>query len=170
MLEDSDATGIDGPQNNDTSDNVNSGAVYVYTRDPNGTWQQKAYVKASNTGVGDFFGHAVALSGDGATLAVGALLEDGAAAGIAGAQDDDGASNSGAVYVYTRDELGSWQPTAYVKASNPDAADEFGHAVALSGNGTTLAVGTYREDSGATGIDGAQNDETALDSGAVYLY
>ncbi len=170
LLEDSDATGIDGPQDDDASDNVNSGAVYVYTRDPNGTWQQEAYVKASNTGVGDFFGHSVALSGDGATLAVGALLEDGAAAGIDGAQDDDGASNSGAVYVYTRDELGSWQPTAYVKASNPDASDEFGHAVAVSGNGTTLAVGTYREDSGATGIDGAQNDETALDSGAVYLY
>jgi hypothetical protein len=58
----------------------------------------------------------------------------------------------------------------YVKASNTDASDSFGISVALSGDGTTLAVGARFEDSNATGInnDGANNDAT--DSGAVYVF
>jgi fibronectin type 3 domain-containing protein len=41
------------------------------------------YAKASNTGAGDVFGYAVALSGDGNNLAVGAYGEDSAATGMA---------------------------------------------------------------------------------------
>lgn len=58
--EDSNAVGIDG----DASDNSakNSGAVYAFLR-TGATWAQQAYVKASDTGVLDRFGHAVAASG-----------------------------------------------------------------------------------------------------------
>lgn len=45
---------------------------------------QKAYLKAANTDSGDKFGVSAALSGDGSTLAVGSLYEDGAGTGIAG--------------------------------------------------------------------------------------
>src|SRR5580700_6852067 len=50
---------------------------------PTGGWQPKsiAYIKASNTGKDDQFGGAVAMSGDGNTLAVGAVNEDGAGKG-----------------------------------------------------------------------------------------
>ncbi|HEY6862394.1 MAG TPA: hypothetical protein VI319_00710 [Burkholderiales bacterium] len=34
---------------------------------------------------------------------------------------------------------------AYVKASNTDSNDEFGFAIALSGDGSTMAVGAYGE-------------------------
>jgi hypothetical protein len=61
-------------------------------------WQQEHYVKASNTGAGDYFGFSVALSED--TLAVGALREASAATGIDGDQDDDSAEDSGAVYLF----------------------------------------------------------------------
>jgi hypothetical protein len=57
------------------------------------------YVKAANTGAGDFFGFAVALSGDGNTLAVGAPGEDSSTTGI-GSTPDELASGAGAVYVY----------------------------------------------------------------------
>jgi hypothetical protein len=40
-------------------------------RDGASAWSQQAYVKASNTGEDDLFGHSVALSGDGNTLAWG---------------------------------------------------------------------------------------------------
>ncbi|HEX7841343.1 MAG TPA: hypothetical protein VF469_27885 [Kofleriaceae bacterium] len=60
----------------------------------------QAYVKASNTGAGDAFGHGIALSGDGSTLAVGAVGEDSAATGINGNQADNSASRAGAVYVF----------------------------------------------------------------------
>ncbi|EHL21181.1 Integrin alpha beta-propellor repeat-containing protein [Acidovorax sp. NO-1] len=58
----------------------------------------------------------------------------------------------------------------YFKASNTGAGDLFGYSVALSGDGTTLAVGAYREDSNATGANGDQGDNSAVDAGAVYVF
>lgn len=60
----------------------------------------------------------------------------------------------------------------YFKASNTDARDRFGStfAVALSRDGRTLAVGAQNEASAATGIDGNQADNSAANSGAVYVF
>ena len=58
--EDSNATGVNGNQNDNSA--TNSGAAYVFTRSGT-TWSQQAYLKASNTGVSDRFGHTVAVSG-----------------------------------------------------------------------------------------------------------
>jgi hypothetical protein len=60
-------------------------------------------VKASNTGLHDFFGGSVALSADGNTLAVGAGDEGSAATGVNNAtpgQNDNSLSLAGAVYLY----------------------------------------------------------------------
>jgi hypothetical protein len=65
------------------------------------------------------------------------------------------AANAGAVYVFTRSGT-TWSQRAYVKASNTEANDEFGNSVALSSDGSTLAVGAPVEDSVATGIGGAR--------------
>jgi len=165
-LEDSAATGIDGDQS-DASAQL-AGAVYVFTW--NGSaWSQQAYIKASNTGASDLFGTSVALSTDGSTLAVGAIGESSAAAGIDGDQRDDSAGAAGAVYVFHR--TGSvWQQQAYIKSSNPDAIDQFGLSVSLSGDASMLAVGAIGEASAATGIDGDQADNTAAFAGAVYVF
>lgn len=163
--EDSSANGIDGDETDNSASN--SGAVYVFSRE-DGAWSQQAYVKASNTGTSDNFGYAVALSGDGDTLAVGAHLERSSATGINGDESDDSAFWSGAVYVFSR-EGGAWSQQAYVKASNTGADDEFGIAVALSGDGDTLAVGAYMEDSNTAVINGDEADDSAIDSGAVYV-
>ncbi|ULA65552.1 MAG: Integrin [Nitrospira sp.] len=161
-LEDSAATGVNGIQTD--SNAGDSGAVYVFTR-TNGSWTQQAYLKASNTGAGDRFGSALALSDD--TLAVGASREDSAATGVNGDQADNSAADSGAVYVFTRANH-VWTQQVYLKASNTGAGDRFGSALALSGD--TLAVGASQEDSAATGVNGNQVDNTAGDSGAVYIY
>jgi hypothetical protein len=58
----------------------------------------------------------------------------------------------------------------YVKASNTGASDEFGSSVALSADGSTLAVGAPVEDSVATGLDGDSTSNGALNSGAVYVF
>lgn len=127
------------------------------------------YVKASNTGEGDEFGYSVALTADGKTLAVGAHRESGTSTGIDGADNDD-ALYVGAVYVFSHDGS-SWSQQAYVKASNATARqDRFGFSVALAADGNTLAVGAPREASGATGINGEQDDSSALESGAVYVF
>ncbi len=164
--ESSGATGIDGDQTDSSA--LFSGAVYVFTRS-DGVWSQQAYVKASNTGVRDNFGYSVSLSGDGTTLAVGAPNEDSRATGINGNQADNSEFDSGAVYVFIRSG-GVWSQQAYVKASNTEAWDEFGYSVALSGDGNTLAVGAPFEDSSATGINGNQANNSAEDSGAVYVF
>jgi FG-GAP repeat/Divergent InlB B-repeat domain len=168
-FEDSAATGVNGNQaDNSASD---SGAVYVFTR-TGGAWSQQAYLKASNTGTDDFFGFNVALAGD--TLAVGAVGEDSAATGVNGNQADNSAGGSGAVYVFTRTG-GVWSQQAYVKASNAEGpsffavgSDRFGFSVTLDGD--TMAVGANGEDSGATGINGDQTNNNIVLSGAVYVF
>lgn len=168
VREASSATGIDGDQTDDSA--LDSGAVYVYVRDPMGQWVQQAYVKASNTGTGDEFGGSVALSGDGSTLVVGAPHEDSNAIGIGGIQGNDAISDSGAVYVFVRSGVGEWSQQAYVKASNTGPGDSFGRSVALSGDGNTLAIGAPWESSSAIGINGNQANDGALSSGSVYVF
>ncbi len=123
ISENSAAKGIGGNQQYDCANAQNcadnSGAVYVFewARDNNRNWDTgkfTAYVKAPNSGVGDWFGSAVALSADGATLAVGVPFENSAAKSIGGTQQNDCtkldgsidanaencATSSGAVYLY----------------------------------------------------------------------
>ena len=166
--EDGETTGINSTAVPDTETNTSTGAVYVFGRD-DGIWSEQAYIKASNTGLDDWFGSRLALSGDGNTLAVGAQLEDSAAQGIDGEQDDDSAQEAGAVYLFTRNGA-SWSQNAYVKASNAEAFDEFGSSVALSLDGSSMAAGARGEDSAATGIDADQNDNSAYESGAAYVF
>jgi hypothetical protein len=161
LEEDSAATGVNGNQSDDSA--PESGAVYVFTRSGS-VWSQQAYLKASNTGEGDVFGWPVSLSGD--TLAVGAPYDSSAATGVNGNQSDNSAAGSGAVYVFVRNG-GVWRQQAYFKASNTGEGDIFGYPVSLSSG--TLAVGAPYEDSAATGVDGDQSDDSAADSGAVYV-
>jgi hypothetical protein len=95
--EGSNATGIDGADEFNLA--PNAGAVYVFSRSGT-TWTQQAYVKASNTGADDRFGHSVSLSSDGNTLAVGAYQESSNAKGIGGKEGDNSTSAAGAVYLY----------------------------------------------------------------------
>ncbi len=79
------------------------------------------------------------------------------------------AEESGAVYFFTRSGS-TWTQGAYIKGANTDAGDEFGSAVALSGNGRVLVVGAHTEDSAAKGVNGNQADNAADDSGAAYVF
>jgi len=168
----SNATGVNGNQNDNSV--YNAGAVYVYTRN-GGTWQQQAYVKASNTGSGDYFGSSVALSADGNTMAVAANWEASAAKGVNGDQADNSIPQAGAVYIFTRSG-GTWRQQAYLKASNTGEAgengdgDQFGFSLALSDDGNTVAVGAIAEDSNASGVNGNQADNSANSAGAVYVF
>ena len=150
-----------------TLDDISVGAAYVFTRS-GGTWSQQASFKASNSGIEDWFGVRLALSGDGNTLAVSAPNEDSGAKGINGRQDDNSAGEAGALYLFTRASA-TWTFQSYVKGSNTEAFDEFGSGVSLSRNGT-LAVGARSEDSGARGANGDGIDNSVTDSGAVYLF
>lgn len=138
--EDSNATGIDGDQSDNSASD--SGAAYVFVRSGT-TWSQQAYLKASNAD--NAFGLGVAVSGD--TIVVGA-----------GGEAD---------YVFVRSGT-TWSQQAYLKASNTETSDGFGHPVAISGD--TIVVGAVQEDSNATGVDGKQDSNSSRNSGAAYVF
>ena len=157
--EDAIATGVNGTVDESAS---MAGAAYVFVRSGT-TWSQQAYLKASNTGAGDWFGYSVAVSGD--TVVVGAPLEDGSATGVNGTAAE-GAPDSGAAYVYLRSGT-TWSQQAYLKASNTGWYDYFGWSVAVSGS--TVLVGSINEDGSATGVNGTVTDG-ARGSGAAYVF
>jgi gamma-glutamylcyclotransferase (GGCT)/AIG2-like uncharacterized protein YtfP len=178
MYEDSNQTTITNADGTASANNsaADSGAAYVFKRDAAGDWIQDAYLKASNAEIDDRFGYSVAISGS--TIVVGAIYEDsnqttitntdGSASGV------NGATDSGAVYVFKRDGNGDWIQDAYLKASNAEGGDNFGYSVAISGS--TIVVGAWGEDSNQTtitnndGQPGPPDNDSAIDSGAVYVF
>jgi len=80
---------------------------------------------------------------------------------------DNTVTDSGAAYVFARSG-GVWSEQAYLKASNPGLSDLFGWSVALSGD--TVLIGAYTEDSSATGVNGNQADNSAVNAGAAYVF
>jgi hypothetical protein len=161
-FEDSNATGINGNQSNNSA--TDSGAAYIFVR--NGTnWAQQAYLKASNGGAGDYFGIAAAVSGD--TLVVGAPRESSNAIGVNGDQSNNSAGSSGAAYVFVREGT-NWSQQAYLKASNTEGGDYFGNSVAISAD--TIVVGAASEDSNAPGVNGDQSNNNTFNAGAAYIF
>ncbi len=102
-----------------------SGAVHVFRlRDE---WQRDHTIRTTGeeTTAFDAFGYSVAVNHDGTLIAVGAPLHD------------TGKGNAGAVYVWRAGD-DTWRR---ITASVPALNDNFGTAVALSPDGSVLAVG-----------------------------
>jgi hypothetical protein len=140
------------------------GAAYVFTRS-GASWTQQARLLASNRDDFDRFGESLAIAED--TIVVGASGEESATTGVNGNGSDNTAQSSGAAYVFVRSGL-NWAQQAYLKASNTETGDLFGTSVAIFGN--MIAVGALKEESAATGVNGNQNNNAALNSGAAYLF
>jgi len=149
-MERSGATGVNGDETDDSA--PDAGAAYVFVRD--GTnWTQEAYLKASNTALGQQFGRTVAVSGN--TVLVGAPMES------------TGGQYSGAVYLFVRTRT-TWSQQAYLKAPTVEPYDVFGISLAISGD--TLVVGAWGDDSGASGVNGDQNDNSVEFAGAAHVF
>lgn len=100
------------------------GSAFVFTRS-GGVWTLQATLTASDGDFGDRFGAAVAVRGD--TAVVGAVY------------DTIGSNfRQGSAYVFTRSGT-TWTQQAKLTVSDGAAGDEFGHAVALSGE--TVLIG-----------------------------
>jgi trimeric autotransporter adhesin len=151
-------------------------SVYVYNRTQSAPyWVQipSGAIKASNAAAGSF-GYELALSGDGNTLAIGAMSENSATGGVStgpgGAAASPSYDFSGAVYVWTYSG-GNWTQSHFIKASDNENGGRFGWSVALNGAGTMMAVAAMGESSPATGISATPSTDTgATSSGAVYIF
>lgn len=147
-----------------------AGAAYVYQRTGT-TWAQQAYLKASNAGAGDNFGHSVAIYGD--TLVVGAYLEASNQTTLSEgttASANNSANGAGAAYVFKRTGT-SWAQEAYLKAPNAENGDQFGFSVAVS-NGSVLvgAVGEKSNQATITNGSTASSDNSKPSAGAAYVF
>ncbi len=150
IAEDSSATGVNGDGTCNCADE--SGAAYVFVRGPSG-WAQQAYLKASNSDWGAFFGWSVAISGN--TAVVGSPMES------------CGEAASGAAYVFVRSGT-NWSEQAYLKADNAGLGDFLGWSVAVDGD---IAVfGAPGEASAANTVDGDGTDNCAEFAGAAYVF
>jgi hypothetical protein len=114
-----------------------SGSAYIFERNQGGAdaWGQVAKLIASDAAADDQFGRSVAISVD--TIAVGARW------------DDDNGSASGLAYIFERNQGGAdaWGQVAKLIASDAAAGDEFGTAVAISGD-TIVAGARWDDDAG----------------------
>jgi hypothetical protein len=117
-----------------------SGSAYVFVRS-GGTWTEQAKLLASDAAAGDLFGIAVAICDD--TAIVGAV------------NDDDSGSDSGSAYVFVRNGS-TWTEQAKLLASDGAMSDQFGVAVAISGD--SAIVGAHRD------------DDAVSDSGSAYVF
>ncbi|MEM7606160.1 MAG: FG-GAP repeat protein, partial [Myxococcota bacterium] len=116
----------------------------------------------------DAFGRAVAISDDGNVIAIGAYTDDSSERGVNPSLDDDDLTNAGAAYVFRRASDGTWSEEAYLKAEYPDAQARFGIGIALSGDGTTLAV-VADADRGA-GLGEESSPIGSVEATALYLF
>ena len=119
--------------------NSNTGAVYVFERNQGGAdnWGQVKKLSASDAATGDRFGVAVGISGD--TV-------------VAGSQGKSG--NNGAAYVFARNQGGAdnWGEVKKLTRSDPASLDNFGNAVAISGDTVLVAAFNKNSSTGAAYI------------------
>ncbi len=131
-----------------------AGSAYFFERDSaTGSWNQVQKVVASDRDIDDNFGHAVAISGSRAI--VGAYQEDAPTGTTA-------LSDAGAAYIFERNSSGSWAEVKKLVASDRDADDYFGYAVAISGG--YAIVGAYLDEHNAAGSG------VMTYAGSAYIY
>ena len=114
--------------NRDDEAGFRAGAAYVFQRTGT-TWTQVAKLMASDAAADDRFGQAVALDGD--TAAIGSHFDD-----------VNLGTTAGSAYVF-RLVGGTWVEEARLVMSVPGVVDNFGYAVALSGD--VALVGAPRD-------------------------
>jgi hypothetical protein len=114
------------------------------------TWDERKLVSPDNETSAQF-GWSVSMNSDGTKVIVGAFM------------DDEGASDTGAAYIFTYSG-GSWDVGTKIVAPDKAQDDRFGSSVAMSGNGTKVIVGAYMEDHNVAG------GVTLTSAGSAYIY
>jgi hypothetical protein len=103
--------------------------AYVYFDSGSGTYALQSTLNSLATS----FGTSVDIDSAGSKIIVGAPTAS------------VGGSNNGAVYYYTRSGTTWTQQGAAIISNTPGTNYQYGSSVALSGDGTTFIVGSYRE-------------------------
>ena len=117
------------------------GAAYIYTYSAANGWAFSQKLTASDGAAGDYFGYAVAISGDYA---------------IVGAYRN---SQKGAAYIFKKG-ASSWSQVKKLTASDGASNDYFGYSVSIIGVGTDYYAA----------VGAPYDDDKGDDSGSVYVF
>ncbi len=142
----------------------NSSRAYVFVRNGS-TWSHEFTLTYPSLTFNFDFGRSVSISGD--TIIVGAPNEKSNATGVNGDPFDTSLTKAGAAWVYVRNGS-SWTEQAYLKSSNTTFLQEFGSAVAISGD--FAVVGAFGERGESNFVDGDQTGGNDFDLGAAYVF
>lgn len=150
---------IIGAYNNDYDQNGNnemnnSGSVYIFNKDMDGTWLESQKFVSSDRNIDDGFGGAVAINGSFAII--GAQNED---------EDSDGMntiSDAGSVYILEKDLNGIWSEVQKVVQNDRKEKSLFGRYVTIQ-EGITI-VSAVLDDTDAT------DSNFLVNSGSVYVF
>ena len=125
----------------------NSGAVYVFRHDGSHRWQQQAFLKPKIAVTGDGFGQHVAISSEGDVVAAVAAGRAAQAPGVHRNHLEGSESTppeepygGGTAYVFTP-AGGQWAHRAAAIPPVRGTVHAYNSALALSGDGATLALG-----------------------------
>jgi hypothetical protein len=146
------------------------GEVRIYKR-AGASWAYVTTLTPGSWRFDDFrelFGDAIAFSGDGRTLAIGDIADNGIGTGPTAPPLEGEANPSGAAYVYRLTDR--WRLMNVVKPNFSNLATAFGRALVLSQTGKTLVIAADDEDSAANGIDGNWANTNRTNSGALFMY
>lgn len=105
------------------------GRVYIFQRNGDGTWTERAILTSPDPAAGQRYGFAISLNSDGTVLAVGAL------------KDDHTSTDVGSVTVYTRSGF-TWTERHHLFNVSLGTTAEMGTGVHLSNDGRLLAATT----------------------------
>ena len=117
-----------------------SGSVYVFEKSDDGTCAQTAKLVADDAAMNDYFGGSVSVSGS--TVVVGAR--------------EAGASHSGSVYVFEKNDAGTWAQTTVLADADGAVGDSFGFTVSVSGPIIVVGAGW--------------DDDAGTNSGSAYVF
>lgn len=140
----------------ETYNNVieNAGAVYMYERDTSGNFTFVQKLVATDRVVNARFGESIYLEGN--MLLIGAHQE------TIDANVNNPIDNTGAVYMFERDNNGLWSLTQKILASDRSIEDRFGVSVDVDGD--TLIVGAHTDGEDFEGLN------TSPFSGSAYFF
>lgn len=130
-----------------------AGSAFIYKKDGSGNWQLLKKLVASDRASPDYFGSAVAISGD--LIIVGAHLKY---------EDNETIGESGAAYIFQKDLGGvdNWGEVTKIIPADRAESDYFGISVDISDD--YAIVGAYYEDEDASGAN------TMNRAGSAYVF
>ena len=120
---------------------IQAGAAYIFRRNA-GQWSEEAMLLADDASPASSFGNSVAIEGNRAV--------------IAAYNEDEVATNGGAIYVFNHDGV-SWSQESKLNPAELATGDNYGNSVAIDSNIVVV---------GAPSID----QDTTANVGAVYVY